>query len=241
MKHTRQIAMAVAAVLAICGAGCSKKAPPAAPKIAPADKVWTPEEMAKDPEGYLRWADKKVQVQIDICQQRLATIQGRLAQISARQTELAEQMRDAQNIHDRMEQALRRSQEEDRLPIRMGGRTFETNEAQQIISQSVKWIEDRRPLAEAYDQAVGRLATATGDLRGQIASMNTLRERLTLDIERVRLNEGVAELDQLRKTETDLSGFARVLAGTDDTIGLASLPKDDKPGTKVDFDTFLKN
>jgi prefoldin subunit 5 len=232
--------MALAGVLAAGLCGCPKKpAPPPPPKHA-ADKVWTPEEMAQDPEGYLRWADAKVQAQAAQCDTRLRTLQDRLDQVRSRQADLKQKMDDARNIHDRMEQALRRSEDEDRLPVRMGGRSFTTEEGRQIVAQSLQWIQDRQSLERAYDEAVAKLQSAAADLRAKIDAMGRLRERLALDIEKVGIDRSVAELERLSQTQAEIGGFSKALTSSEETIGLSNLPPADKEAAKVDIDSFLK-
>jgi len=237
---SRMGAMALAGLLAAGLCGCPRKpAPPPPPKHA-ADKVWTPEEMAQDPEGYLRWADAKVQAQSAACDSRLKTLQDRLALVRARKDELEQKMRDAQNIHDRMEQAIQRSDDEGRLPVKMGARDFERAEALQVVEGSLKWIEARRSLAQAYDDAVGKLQAAVGELRRKIEEMGILRQRLALDIEKVGIDKSVAELERLNKTQTEIGGFSKALTSSEETIGLSNLPPADKTEAKVDVDSFLK-
>jgi hypothetical protein len=46
--------------------------------------------------------------------------------------------------------------------------------------------------------------------------LSRLREKLALDMERVRLNQGISEVAELRKSVDALSGFATSLADTTD-------------------------
>ena len=240
MKRT--LAIILASLLSAGACGCTKK--PAPPPLAkpPADKQWTPDEMSKDPEGYLRWAAGKIDGQVTQCETRQKSLQGRMAQVLARKTELDQKIVDAQNIHDRMEAAIRKSDDEDgRLPINVMGRSFSRDEAQQIMTASLRWIEDRQALVQAYAEAVGKFQASDKDLGTQIATMHRTREQLDLEIEKVRLNQGVAEMEGLKKTEAEIGSFAKALTKTDETLDLSALAKHEEKGTgTVDIDSFLK-
>jgi len=240
MRRTLKIVLAVLLSAGVCG--CQKKPAPPPTVKPPADKQWTPEEMAKDPEGYLRWAAGKIEGQITQCEARQKSLQGRMAQVVARQTELDEKIKNAQNIHDRMEQAIRKSDDEDgRLPINVMGRSFSRDEAQQVVTASLRWIEERRPLEQDYVDAVGEFQSADRDLGNQIATMRRTRERLDLEIEKVRLNQGVAEMEGLKKTEAEIGSFAKALTKPDETVDLSSLAKHEEKGTgTVDIESLLK-
>jgi hypothetical protein len=62
-------------------------------------------------------------------------------------------------------------------------------------------------------------------LRADLAGLAQMREKLALDLERVRLNQGLAELSELRQTEAKLANFSATLAGlTDDPLAGAPPP-----------------
>jgi hypothetical protein len=58
---------------------------------------------------------------------------------------------------------------------------------------------------------------ARDGLTKEIEDLGRLRERLSLDLERVRLNKGIEELDQLRQTESEIAAYAKVLRDQDTT------------------------
>jgi hypothetical protein len=231
---------AVAAVLAALLFGCSRKpAPPPAPKP-PADRVWTPEEMAKDPEGYLVWADAKVQSQSAASEARLKTLRERMEQVRARKAQLDENLAGAENIRARMEQNIRRGEDEDREPFEMAGERFTIEQGRQVVAGAQRYIENNRPLAQKYDELVGKFEAAVEDLAGKIDAMRRMHERLGLDIEQVRLNQGSTETEKLNQTQAEIGGFATALTRSEETIGLAALAGADKQPDKVDIHTFLK-
>jgi chromosome segregation ATPase len=238
-----------AALLALAGgAGCPKNpAPPAKggsnakPAASPAGKAWSAEEMAKDPAGYMQWADRRISTQVADRQGRLQQLSARLLDVNARREKFLGQITDVENIHKRMKEAVQRAEDEDRWPAVVAGRSFDQAKANAVIEQSKKWLDERRGLAQAYDQAVARLTQGQGTLQKDIEALYALKEKLQLDLERVRLTQGMEELGQVRQREEEIAGFAKALTQmADDSATINSLPPDDKTAAKVDIDSFLK-
>jgi chromosome segregation ATPase len=210
---------------------------PAVQAPPPPPKEWTPEAIAADPEGYLTWSDEQIRIQIDERNKHLAALASRTAQIVERQKKLSDNLQDLQNIHDRLERAYRKAEEEDRWPVRMGGRSFERAKARAIIEQTAQYLEDRRPLLKEYDAAVAKMSASAAALKQDISSLHRLRERLALDVERIHLKEGMAELDAMRKTHAELAAMSKTLSSmTEDT---SDLLKDVPASPTVDVESLL--
>lgn len=242
----RNLSASVALAAMVFLAGCEQEKPldpppTPPPKVASPDKVWSPEEVAADPTGYMNWADAKIGKQIEDRTARIKSLSGRLNEVEMRHQQMRTNLSDMLNIQNRMEMAIRRAEDEDRWPLQMGGRKFERTEAVAIVEQSKKYIEDRKPLAQKYDQAVTRIKSMTSSLNKEIQELNRLREKMALDLEAVRLTQGLEDLDKLRKTEAEITGFATAVGSAADysimDVMTEDLTKD--PG-KVDLDSMLK-
>ncbi len=207
--------------------------PPASQK-----KDWSADEIAGDPEGYLVYSGQQVQEQIAAREKRLGQISSRRAELSKKRDELTTKMAEVSNFRARLETAYRRAADEDRWPVRMAGRTFERDRVQAILAETKLWLDDRRPLADAYATSFRKMDESTQALRSDIRSLGQLRERIALDIERVKLNLGNAELDQLRKNESQLASMSQTLAQMSDeqTPVLSNTSRT----ANVDIDAILK-
>ncbi|MCC6581205.1 MAG: hypothetical protein IT440_12280, partial [Phycisphaeraceae bacterium] len=67
-----------------------------------------------------------------------------------------------------------------------------------------------------------------------------MREKISLDRERVKLNQGMAELGDLHRTETELVSFAKTLADISDDAMLGQLGSFDNAKEAVDAESLLK-
>jgi len=208
-----------------------------APAGGPAAKSeWTADEMAADPEGYLSWADAQLAAQIDLRQEQIGSVGARREELARRKAGFSTNYDDLVNVENRLATALRRADEEDRLPVRMGGRTFERAKAVAILAQIRRHLEERSPLMRTYDDGLAKLDQIAAALRGDVERLTALRDRLAVDLEQVRVSHGVAALEKLRSTEAEIAHYSKILASlAEDAAG--ALPSAPAP---VDLDKLLE-
>ena len=232
--------LCLALAVLLTGAGCKPGRGPAAPPE-PAPASWTPERIAADPAGYLAYADKQVQAQIAERARRLEDLAGRRAEIETKGGALANQLEDVRNIRARLQTAQRRAEDEDRWPVKIAGRTFTRDDIQSLLQSTDRFEEDRRPLEQAYAAARLKMERMEGVLRHDIAKLTRMREKVALDLERVRLNQSLAEIGELRKTEEELSALSRSLAdlSADSMVDL-TLPREEPAKAGADLQGLLR-
>lgn len=236
-------------LMLMCGAalllpiGCKQEAtaPKPAPVVPPPpEKTWSSEEISKDPVGYLQAQDRQVERQIQERGTRQQQLADRHCQIQDRQAKLIENLKEIKNVYNRLQTACRKADDEDRWPARMGGRTFDRAKAEAILKSAEQYIKDRQPLAEAYEQTLNRIADLEARTQKETQDLARLRERIALDIERIRLNQGIAELGELRRTETELASFSKMLGALDENaVDTAVVAATDAP-PRVDVEKLLK-
>ena len=214
--------------------------PPKQVDPVPAQKTsWTAEDIAADPEGYMQWADARVQAQLDDRQRRLTALTDRIAEVERKEGEFTRKLSDVRNVEERFTTAVRRAEDEDRWPLKIAGQSFDEAKARAIIAQAQRYIADHQPLAEAYTAALEKLHLAHSEQYRDIEHLQRLRQKLALDLERVRLNQGIEELTRLRQTEQEIAGFAGALGQMADDATLLALPPDD-PASGNDLEKLMK-
>ncbi len=201
-------------------------------------KQWTPEEIAKEPQSYLAWSDQQMQQQTAERERRLATLNATRQDVVNRQQALADKMQEVVNFRSRLQTAYNKAEDEDRWPVRMAGRTFERVKAQDILAQTQTWLDDRQPLADAYVSSLKKMDDSALAYQDDLRKLSDMREKLALDLERVKLNQGMAELDSLRKNETKLASMSAALSqmSEDQAPQLSSVAKT----SRVDIDSLMK-
>ena len=209
------------AVAGVIAAGCGRMSPPhAKPKPvvnktpAAVAQAWTPERISQDPGGYLTYADAETVRQIAERNARIGKIESSRQVIGDRAEKLMQDIRDAANIQKRLQSAIERADEDDAWPIKFAGRKFERAEAVSAADAAQRFVQSRTSLANAYAQALAKIDATGQALHSDISELGQLRDKLALDMERVRLNQGIAEVAELRKSVDALSGFATSLTDT---------------------------
>ncbi len=237
-RASRHLPLAAAGLL-LLAAGCGRPPSDPAPSPAPpatAEADWTPERIAANPDGYLLYADNRIREQVAGRERRLAELDQRRAEIDRKSSDLLTKVADARNINSRLATAIQRAEDEDRWPLKFGGQSFSREKATSVLAATAAYQKDREPLAAAYRDALQKIDGAQRALRADLAGLAQMREKLALDLEKVRLNQGLAELAELRQTEAKLANFSATLAGlTDDPLAGAPANVPD-----VDVNDLLK-
>lgn len=238
-KFTSHILILVAAAGLVAG-GCDRRSKSGSSTSThqTGPRVWTPEEIAKDPQKYLRWSDEQVVLHIKQSEKRLADLQKSRDQFAQKRELLDQNIDDVRNINRRLKEAVQRAEDEDRWPIKIGDRVFTAEKAAEVIKQTQQYIDERNPMAERYDQFLDKVDSSIAATKKDISNLNQLREKLALDLESVKLNEGAAEVDKLRGVESQLSQMSSAVADMSDDPLKIDPPKE--PPGRVNIDEMLK-
>lgn len=230
MTYTAGLVLAAYVVSRSCGHRPTSKPPPEGkPAAAPAPREWSQDEMAADPEGYLRWADGQLAAQISSREKALGELSSRRKGIEQRQKELLGTLDEVENFHERLKTAMQRAEDEDRWPVKVGGRSFERAKAGAVLEQTARYVTDRKPLADDYRKALDKMTERAGAWREEITAVVRLRERLGLDLERVRLKQAMPEIDALKRTEEEIAHYAKLLASIGEDAAEERLRKGEGP------------
>lgn len=183
----------------------------AGPAAAPVAKTeWTTDEIASDPEGYLKWADDNIDGQIRQRREMLASISERRSQVESRQKVVADQLAELKRLHSLVKEA----EAANRWPVRVDSRVIEKEKGVALLAQIPKQVELRLPLARDYDEALSAMAGRQSQLEEDIASLEILKQRIALDVERVRLSRDVDELAKLSRSSQEISSFTGLVGSS---------------------------
>jgi hypothetical protein len=241
MSRRRPAPLLLSAVLlAACGeeAGSRASGDGKGPAKGPAATrtSWTAEEMTADPEGYLVWADQQLAAQIDLRRERLDSVAKRRGELVQRKAAFSTNYDDLLNVQKRLQTAVRKAEDEDRWPVKMGGRSFERAKAETILNEIGRHVDERSPLMKTYDDGLGKLDQIAATLKADTDRLTALRDRLAVDLEQVRVSHGVAELEKLRTTEAEIAHYAQIL-GSIAEDATSAVPNAPPP---VDLDKLLE-
>jgi DNA repair exonuclease SbcCD ATPase subunit len=214
--------------------GCGREDPKSGSSkpTPPGEKEWSEEEMATDPEGYLKWADAKLASQIKQREELLAGLSAKKKDIAGRRAKFSGDYEAIENLEKRLGTATRRASDEDRWPVTVAGKSFTKDEADSLLAQTKQFLADRKALASTYDDAVAKLEAGEKSLRDDIARITTLRDKVSVDLERVKVSRTNPELDKLRKTEAEIEHYSKILTPFAD-VNVQNLPKPTQPTAEL--------
>jgi len=189
---------------------CGRLNPPPPPS-SEAPVEWTPEQIAASPEAYLEHAIRQIDAQLSLREERITTMGRRRLEAESRSAELIRSLEEAGNLRNRLTGAIRRAEDEDRWPIQFAGRSFTREKAGALLESINRFEQQRAPLAVAYRDEIRRMEQGGRSLRAVMDGLAKMREEVTMDLERIRLNQGPADMDGLRKTAARLADFSDTL------------------------------
>lgn len=206
-------------------------------QAAPPKASWTPEEAAAEPRTYLVWLERKARENLAAHRTHLDGLLAREADLRRRAEDVIRNVAEVQNVHDRMEQGVRRAEDEGRWPVRVMGRSFDREKALRIIEDTERYLRDRAPLATSYEEAMAKLRENIETCRSDTQTLERLAEQLTLELERVQINPSGLNLASLRRIEAQIDDIARIdrNAGVAEPSGTGAAPQD-----RREADTFLQ-
>lgn len=238
-RRARGVSAILAAAALLVGSGaCDRlmRPPGAQPDGGGESAAWSPERIAGDPQGYLRHTDQQIGRQLEAARGRQDALAAKHAEVGRRAGSLVQQLDDARNVQARLQAAMRRADDEDRWPARFAGRSFTREQAGAVLANLDRFIGQQGPLADAYADAMRRIEGAQAAAARDIERLTALREKVALDLERVRLNQNLAEMAQWRQTEAELAAMSASLASLDSASldSLAPLPSATQQVISVD-------
>jgi hypothetical protein len=220
------LAAALSGVLCLVMTGCGDEGPksgPSKPKP-PGEKEWTDEEMATNPEGYLKWADDQLASQIRQREERLSGLTSKRKEITDRRGKFVGDYEAIENLLNRLGTATRRADDEDRWPVNVAGKSLTKEQADAVLAEARRFLADRKTLSSAYDGAMTKLDAAERSLRDDVARLTTLREKVAADLIGLKADRSNPEMGKLRKTEEEIAHYSKVLTSLAD-VNVQSLPK----------------
>src|SRR5687768_12303187 len=94
------------------------------PKV-PEKAEWTPQEIAADPQGYIKWSERKIDRQVAEHEAKLRALAAKKQQFQEKYSLLNQNIDEVENLARQAERAYKRADDNDSWPAVVGGRQFE--------------------------------------------------------------------------------------------------------------------
>ena len=177
--------------------------------------AWTHEEITQHPEEYLGFAAQQVLGQIDRVQTNIETLRLRRRELEEKSAELITKVDEAQVVSKRLGTAIRRAEDEERWPLVFAGKTFTREGAKALQVSVAEFLKLREPRANAYRDALLRLASHERALEQDLVALQTTREQISIDLEYIQINRGLDRNNELRQTADKITSISKRLTTLD--------------------------
>jgi hypothetical protein len=137
-----------------------------------------------------------------------------------------------------MKQANDQANDNDDWPIRLGGKSFTAEKADEIIRSTQQYIDEQSPMAARYDQFLDKVNGAIDSTQKDISNLKNLREKIAMDMEQLKINQGAAEVENYRTYESQIRQMSTAI--TDMADDPLKIPPPKEPTGKVIIDEMLK-
>jgi hypothetical protein len=199
---------------------------------------WTAEEIAKDPVGYIRWSERKIDREVAEREARLASLAVKKKQFADKAQMLEQNLEDVETLRTQAARALKRAEDNDSWPAVVAGKPFERGKLERLIPELQKYVEERRPTQQSYADFLAKITRTEQLLQNQIAQARDLKERLAIDAQSIELNQSTADLSKLTRSQEQLVSMSNSLRNMSDDPSNAA-PPGEPPG-RVKIEELIK-
>lgn len=235
MLHSRSILLFVSSCIAMSASSCDTPKPPPqkmGPKppavvlLTEKEEAWSPERIAKDPDGYCVYARGLLAAQLKSTKDREAEAVERYEELVSKKEEFDSNLEDVSNLLKRARRAYEKSLDEFQWPAKFSGRSFAELDLKKLIVSTARYVEARTRLKDQYSASLKKLDDRVAKLRQSVDQLKDQEERLDLEHERLKLAKEDIDDKDLSQLAFDIAGTMENLLQEDaDGIGLDELIK----------------
>lgn len=201
--------------------------------------VWSPERISKDPEGYCVYAKGLLADQLKTAEEKRAGAIEKRTGVAAQRDGFEANLEDVSNLLKRSRKAYEKATDEGRWPAKFSGRSYTEQEIKKLIVSTARYVEARKPLKEQYAATLRKLDKQVEEVNQYIEKLRDQQDRLSLDLDRIKLAKEGDALTELNKTAYDIAAITENLVNDDPGgVDLDELMKAESE--KLQEEDFLK-
>jgi chromosome segregation ATPase len=187
---------------------------------------WTPENIKKDPAGYLSWAIDQASATKDKLGTAQLALQKQLNEINDKLEQNKTKVSQFESLLGDMMDAREKANVKNSWPVTVHGVSLETE--QQLKDKAVDAngkLERSKTLVETYTKAQSKVQDRLNDIDGQMTKVENLKTKLETDLETAKVQQtfdGIegdsSKFDDIVHTSDALAQTAEKNASVDDMI-----------------------
>lgn len=148
---------------------------------------WTPENIAKDPKGYLNFCEEQTKTALNKCAASKIAINQKLAQYEDKQQDAEKVVEGGRKGLDELKEAYRKAETDKKWPLTWSGATLDQEAAKRRILRFSTEVDSKTAAIAQYKQLVTQLRTqlnkveaAKDQAQMQLTKIDESREKITV-------------------------------------------------------------
>ena len=151
---------------------------------------WTPENIAKDPKGYLSFCEEKTNEAIQKCKASKIAISGQQAKLEQMRQDTEDKLKVGEKALGELKELYRKAETDKKWPLTWQGKELEQEQAKRQVLRLAGEIESKTKLAKEYKGA--------GDqLRVQLTKVDDAFDRANEQLSTIKVNREKLAVQQI--------------------------------------------
>ncbi len=178
---------------------------------------WTPENIKKDPEGYLTWAVAQVDVTRGKLQAAQLALTKQKIEISNKLEEKSTQKSQCEALMTELKKAYTTATDKNQWPIKVGETSFDSEgELKRKIVEANHFQENASQLVDTYTKAKGKVSDRLDDIDGQLTKVEELKTKLATDLETAKVKQTFEGIEGVNDNFKDIQNTSDAMTKLDE-------------------------
>jgi hypothetical protein len=178
---------------------------------------WTPENIKKDPEGYLTWAIKQVDGTRDKLQAAQLALTKQKIEVSNKLEEKSTQKSQCEALLTELKKAYTTATDKNQWPVTVGQSKFDDErELKRKIVEASHFLDNASQLVDTYSKAKGKVSDRLDDIDGQMTKVEELKTKLATDLETAKVKQTFEGIEGVHDDFTNILNTSKALTETEE-------------------------
>lgn len=158
---------------------------------------WTPENIQKDPVGYLTWAVSECDQLEDKLDARIIALNTKINQSRREIMEKTSERASFDGLLKELKTAYRMASEDDVWPVEVRGAKLTEEQTKSRIVETHQRIAQLTSVIDTYESALNKMLNSLTDVGNKLSETAKLKRKLNGEVEIARVKKEVSGLDEV--------------------------------------------
>jgi chromosome segregation ATPase len=204
---------------------------------------WTPENIQKDPVGYLTWAVDRCESTKKDLESTMISLKTKNNDLERKVTTTESELANYEDLLQDLKQLHKETEANDSWPATYKDHQFDKNELQNRVVETFNRVENLEMKLNNYTNLKEKITSKLSDVEAKKSELNQMEDKLETQLEMAKVNDSVSGLEDIGgELHTVLDKANALATTTDDSTDIDNLVKsseDEK--TKAAFDKIMRS